>query len=117
MDSPPECPGQSTAAADESGRADRRGLGTRLRSASATGLAVLVLAIGEVGAHGGETHASGAHTDGGLLVPAVVLAMGGLVLGASLYLDRAGQLEDWMGRAGVLLGIVGLLVGALLALV
>ena len=118
MDGRLEGPGRSAVAPVESSfREVIPRTGKRVVGVAVAGLSHLVLSTGTVAAHAGETHATGAHASGGLLVPTAILAMGTLVIGASVYLDRAGEIEDWMGRAGVLLGIVGLLVGGLLALV
>lgn len=70
--------------------------------------------VGAALAHSGHDHPESG--GGGLLLPAALLFGSMAILGTSVYLDRAGEIEGWMARAGVLLGIVGLFAAALLVL-
>ena len=82
-----------------------------------TALVGLSSSVGAAVAHSGhETHATDAG-GAGLAVPAAVLAGGVLVLGTSVYLSRTDQLDGRLADAGVLLGVLGLLVGLTLGLV
>jgi len=80
-------------------------------------LATLLLATGPSLAHGGHDGHAGATGGTDPLVPAALVGGGVLVLGTATYLAHRGRLDDRLADLGVLLGIVGLLAGAALALV
>lgn len=79
-------------------------------------IGALLAATGRVAAHGGhQGHAGGSGWSEVALGLALVVG-GVLILGTSVYLDHAGELDGRWADGGVLLGIVGLLAGIALSL-
>lgn len=77
-------------------------------------LAVSLLGTAPALAHSGHGHAGGAGL--GAAVGPALLGGSVLVLGATVYLDRAGGIDGRYARAGILLGLTGALLGALFTL-